>query len=79
MLVLLAIRVGSNKVGNALSEIAMVLSPILIDRLLDVLPLFRCILSAYSHMAGVRRGRTVVEAREADFESKECRQTVLLL
>ena len=79
MLVLLATRSGSDEVGNALGEIAVVLSPILIDGLLDVLPLFRCILSAYSHMADVCRGRTVVEARKADFESKECRQTILLL
>jgi hypothetical protein len=79
VLILLAIRSGSNEVGNALGEIAVVLSPILIDCLLDVLALFRCILSAYSHMAGVCRGRTVVEACQADSEPKECRQTILLL
>lgn len=79
MLVLLAGRGGGNEVGDAFGEIAVVLSPVLIDCLLYVLPLFRCIPSAYSHMADVCRGRTVVEARKADFEPKECRQAVLLL
>lgn len=79
MLILLSIWSGSNEVGNALGEIAVVLSPILIDCLLDVLPPLRCMLLAYSHMADICRGRTVVEARKADFESKECRQTILPL
>ena len=55
MFVLLAGRRGCDKVGNVLGEIAMILSPVLIDRLLDVLPLFCCALSAYSHMAPIRR------------------------
>lgn len=80
MFVLLSGGRGSDEVGNALGQVAMVFGTVSVDRLLDVLPLFRCALSAYHHMMWRRKGcRTVVEAGETDFESEERGQTVLLL
>ena len=80
MFVLLSGRRGSDKVGNALSKVTMIFSTVPVDRLLDILSLLRCALSAYHHMMWRCKGcRTVVEAGEADLESKERRKTVLLL
>lgn len=46
MFVFLPGRCGGDEVGDVLGEVAMVLSPVQVDCLLDVLALFGCALSA---------------------------------
>lgn len=79
MLILLAGGYGGDEMSDVLGEVAMILGPALINRFLDVLALFRYTLSASRHMARTQESHTIVKASEADLQTVESRQAVLLL
>lgn len=80
MLVLFSCRRRSDEVRDVLGEVAMVFCAVVVDRLLDVLPLLRCASSAICHQTSPGWGdHTVVKASQADFEAMERRQAVLRL
>jgi hypothetical protein len=77
MLVLFARRGGCDEVRDGLGEIAVVLSPVLVDRLLYMSSLFRCPSSAL--LVSHDELRTIVKPSQTYLQTEECRQAVLCL